>query len=180
MTLTSIRFQEVEVGSISPVRYTFRTVRKAPSLLLLLLVISLSAFAEETSFDRIRVPDSKGHSVKAVLTLSDQRQAVEIKPARGNTISIPYSAVDKFVYEYTRKHRVNEDTIATAAIGVGAVAMLTRSRNHWLEIDYHQDERPRIYVLRMDKRNYLQILDAVKKHTGKEPEILGNANKRKK
>jgi hypothetical protein len=29
----------------------------------------------------------------------------------------------------------------------------------------------------MEKRDYIRILDAVKAHTGKDPEILGNANK---
>jgi hypothetical protein len=37
---------------------------------------------------------------------------------------------------------------------------------------------PRTFVLRMDKHDYLRILDAVKTHTGKDAEILGNADKR--
>jgi hypothetical protein len=39
---------------------------------------------------------------------------------------------------------------------------------------------PKLYVLRMDKRNYLRILESIKRHTGKDAEILGNADKRKK
>lgn len=66
----------------------------------------------------------------------------------------------------------------TAPIGIGAVAMLTKSRAHWLEIDYKTADLIKAYVIRMDKNVYIRILDAVKAHTGKDAEILGNANKR--
>lgn len=134
--------------------------------------------AEETSFNRILVPDSKGRPVKALLTFTDQRHAIEIKPSKGNSVSIPFGVIDKCVYEYTRKHHVSETTIATAPLGVGAVAMIRKSTAHWLRIDYHDNEIPRLYILRMDKRNYLHVLEAVRKYTGKDAEILGNADKR--
>ena len=36
----------------------------------------------------------------------------------------------------------------------------------------------KVYVLRMDKKNYIRILDAIKAHTGQDAEVLGNAKKR--
>ena len=57
--------------------------------------------------------------------------------------------------------------------------MLTKSKSHWLQIDYRQQDLPKQYVLRMDKHDYLHILDAIKAHTGKDAEILGNADKRR-
>ena len=148
--------------------------------LILLLCLSLvaAAFADETSFHRIEVPNAKGNPVKAVLTFSDSNKAIQIQPAKGSAISIPYDAIEKFSYEYTKKHRVNGETIATAPLGIGAIAMITKSRSHWLQIDYREQNIPREYVVRMDKRNYLRILDAVKTHTGKDAEVLGNADKR--
>ena len=148
-------------------------------------VLVLCAFipfgnAEQTSFQRIHVPDPKGKPTKAVLSFDDQEQAVVIRPAKGNPVTIPYSSVDKFVYEYTKKHHVTEGRIATAPIGIGAIEMARKSRFHWLEINYHLAEVPKLYILRMDSHEYLPILQAVKKHTGKDPEILGNADKRKK
>ena len=122
--------------------------------------------------------DAKGRENKAVLIFSDNDKAVEVRPAKGDAVSIPYAAIDKFSYEFTKHHRVNEGTVLTAPIGVGAVAMLTKSRSHWLEIDYQDQDLPKSYVLRMDKKNYIHILDAIKAHTGKDTEILGNANKR--
>lgn len=116
--------------------------------------------------------------MNAVLMFSDSRQTVEIEPEKGAGVSIPYAAIEKFSYEFSKHHRINEKTIATAPIGIGAVFMLTKSRTHWLEIDYRQQDITKTYVVRMDKKNYIRILDAIKAHTGKDPEILGNANKR--
>lgn len=161
-------------------RYTFSIVTKTLSSLLVVCALIGFGVAEETSFHHIHVPDAKGRPVGAVLTFSDRDKAIVIQPAKGNPLTIPYDAVDKFVYEYTNKHHVSEASIATAPLGVGAVAMIRKSRSHWLRIDYHQQELPKVYVVRMDKKNYLRILDAVKAHTGKDAEVLGNADKRKR
>ena len=152
---------------------------KIASLALVILFVIAFAFADETSFHRIHVADSKGKQVRADLTFSDQRKAVEVHAVKGNGISIPYSQIDKFSYEYTKRHRISESSIATAPLGIGAIAMFTKSRSHWLEIDYFDARNVRqAYVLRMDKNDYLHILEAAKIHTGKEPEVLGNADKR--
>ena len=153
-------------------------MRRTFKVLFLLSIAAVLCTAEETSFQHIKVVDAKGRENKAVLIFSDNDKAVEVRPAKGDAVSIPYAAIDKFSYEFTKHHRVNEGTVLTAPIGVGAVAMLTKSRSHWLEIDYQDQDLPKSYVLRMDKKNYIHILDAIKAHTGKDTEILGNANKR--
>ena len=153
-------------------------MRRILKVLFFLSIACSLCLPEETSFHQIKVVDAKGKENKAVLTFSDNNNAVEVRPAKGNSVSIPYAAIEKFSYEYTKRHRVNEGTVLTAPIGIGAVAMLTKSRSHWLEIDYQDEDLPKAFVLRMDKKNYIHILDAIKAHTGKDTEILGNANKR--
>jgi len=162
----------------SGLRYTFRIVKIILSVALLLFTFGSSSAAEETSFKDVKVPSSKGKLVKGVLAFSDRDHAIEIHPAKGEPVIIPYTQIDKCSYEFTKRHRISEGSIATAPVGVGGVIMLTKSRSHWLEIDYQDQELPKIYVLRMDKGDYLKILDAVRDHTGKEAEILGNADKR--
>ena len=161
------------------IRYTFWIVNRILSVLLLIfLFINLSA-AEETSFQRVKVPDVKGRQTKAVLTFSDNDKAVEVRPVKGNPVTIPYGQIDKFAYEYTTKHRIKQGAIVmVASITAGAIVMFTKSKSHWLEIDYQDQDVLRAYVIRMDKRDYLHILEAAKNHTGKDAEILGNANKR--
>jgi hypothetical protein len=163
------------------IRYTLRIVHKIAAVLLFTLLAVHAGFAEETSFRRIQVPGRKGRQNKAVLTFNDANKAIEVRPVRADRatpISIPYGQIDKCTYEFTKKHRVSEGTIVTAPLGIGAILMLTRAKSHWLEIDYHVEDQPHAYVLRMDKHDYIHILEAVKKHVGIDVEVLGNANKR--
>ena len=149
-------------------------------ILLSFLLLTQFARAEETSFNRIKVPDPKGHPHKAALIFSDNDKAIEVRPLKGNPVDIPYAQIDRFSYEFTQKHRIKQGAVVMlASIPGGAIVMMTRSRSHWLEIDYFDQQLLKAYVVRMDKHDYLRILDAVKTHTGKDTEILGNANKRK-
>ena len=165
-------------------RYTLGNVRKRASVLASFLLVGATVavnlcFAADVSFHRVKVPDAKGRQNSAVLTFSDTDKAVEVRPLKGDTTTIPYSAIAQCSYEFTRKHRVNGGTIATSPVGVGAVMMLTKSKSHWLEIDYNEQGVAKAFVLRMDKREYLQILEALKAHTGIDAQVLGNAaNKR--
>lgn len=127
-----------------------------PVLLGLLLSLNYG-FASDVSFNRIKVPTPSGKRVKSVLTFSDTDQAIEVKPVKkGNSVTVPYAEISKCSYEFT----------------------MEPTRNYWLEIHYTHDQIPKTVVLHMDRRNYLRILDAVKAHTGKDAEILGNAAKR--
>lgn len=146
-----------------------------------IVVFSIGAslcFADDVSFHHVKVPNLKGQQIPAVLTFSDHDKAMEVLPAKGDAVNIPYSMIDKASYEFTERHRINEGTVATAPTGVGAVLMLTKSKSHWLEIDYHERDAAKAFVLRMDKHEYLKILDALKAHAGIDAEVLGNANKR--
>jgi hypothetical protein len=174
----SLKETEALYTQNSSIRYTFKNVKRIICILLVIFLVVTLGVAEETSFSRVAVPDSKGRQIKAMLTFSDDHKAVEVQPAKGPAVSIPYAEIYKFSYEYTKKHRVNEESIFTSAVGVGAIVMLTKSKSHWLEIDYREGEVPKSFLLRMDKHDYLRILDAVKAHTGKDAEVLGNANKR--
>jgi hypothetical protein len=161
------------------VRYTFKTVKRVLPVLVAILSFIPHLVAMDESFSRVKVPDAKGKPVNAVLTFSDQKQAVEIRSTKVPGLTIPYSRIYKFSYEYTKRHRVSEGTLASAPLGIGALMMLTKGRSHWLQIDYDDPQNVRkFYVLRMDKHDYLRILEAVKSHTGKDADVLGNANKR--
>jgi hypothetical protein len=95
-------------------------------------------------------------------------------------VAVPYDQLDKFSYEYTKKHRITQGAVVmVASLGAGAIVMLTKSKSHWLYIDYHEQSVPKSVVLRMDKGDYKKIFNAVKTHTGKEIEFLGDAKKEK-
>ena len=64
------------------VRYTFKTVRRVIPVVFVILSAIPHLMAADESFSRVKVPDSKGKPVNAVLTFSDQNQAVEIRPTK--------------------------------------------------------------------------------------------------
>ena len=145
------------------------------TFLLLSLKISL---ADETAFTGVKLADAKGKQADARLIFSDANSNMVVRVADRDVVLIPYSQLDKFSYEYTKKHRITQGAIVmVASLGAGAIVMLTKSKSHWLYIDYQEQNVAKSIVLRMDKNEYKKIFDAVKQHTGKEVEFLADAKK---
>ena len=144
------------------------------------LAVSNLAFAEDTAFN-VKLTDAKGKQAEARLIFSDTNKNVAIHVADRDFVTVPYDQLDKFSYEYTKKHRITQGAVVmVASLGAGAIVMLTKSKSHWLYIDYHEQNVPKNVVLRMDKNDYNKIFDAVKAHTGKEVEFLGDAKEKAK
>ena len=155
-------------------------MRKIICALLASLVLGNLSFAEETAFN-VKLADAKGKQAEARLIFSDQNKNVTVQVADRDFVTVPYDQLDRFSYEYTRKHRITEGAVVmVASLGAGAIVMLTKSKSHWLYIDYHEQSVPKSVVLRMDKNDYKKILEAVKTHTGKEVEMPGDAKDKSK
>ena len=146
------------------------------SLLLTLSLVASLSLAEETAFRRDKLADAKGKQIDAALILRDENKNLAIRVADHDFLTIHYDHIDKFSYEYTKKHRITQGALVmVASLGAGAIVMLTKSKSHWLYIDFHEETNAKTVVLRMDKNEYKQIFEAVKTHTGKEVEFLGDA-----
>jgi hypothetical protein len=151
------------------------------AVLLLALTLSNLGFAEETAFNGVKLADAKGKQADARLIFSDNNKNVVVRVADRDFVTIPYDQLDKFSYEYTKKHRITQGAVVmVASLGAGAIVMLTKSKSHWLYIDFHEQNTPKSIVLRMDKKEYQQIFGAVKSHTGKEVQYLGDAKDKQK
>lgn len=151
-----------------------------PVLLVICAVINLS-LAEETAFRGVKLADAKGKQADASLIFSDNNKNLVVRVADRDFVTMHYEQIDKCSYEYTKKHRITQGAIVmVASLGAGAIVMLTKSKSHWLYVDFHEQNVPKSVVLRMDKNEYKKIIDAVKTHTGKEVEFLGDAGKTKK
>lgn len=149
------------------------------SFLLILMLAGNFAFADETAFSGVKLADVKGKQADARLIFSDNNKNVVVRVADRDFVAIPYDQIDNFSYEYTKKHRVTQGAIVMiASLGAGAIVMLTKSKSHWLYIDFHEQNVPKSVVLRMDKKEYQSIIEAVKTHTGKEVQFLGDAKKK--
>jgi len=148
---------------------------------LVVLISGNFSFAEETAFRGVKLADAKGKQAEASLIFSDNNKNVVVRAADHDVVTIPYEQIDKFSYEYTKKHRITEGAIVmVASLGAGAIVMLTKSKSHWLYIDFHEQGNPRNVVLRMDKNEYKKIFEAIQTHTGKQVEFIGEAGKSKK
>ena len=154
---------------------------RAIALVLIALSFTNVAVAEEAMFNGVKLADVKGKQADAKLILSDATRNVVVRVSDRDLVTIPYDQVDRFSYEYTKKHRITQGAIVMAAsLGAGAIVMLTKSKSHWLYIDYHGQGLPKNIVLRMDKGEYKKILEAVMGHTGKDVELLGEAKEKSK
>lgn len=151
-------------------------MRTMISVGLTLLVALNFALSEESAFRDVRLADAKGKQAEASLIFSDNNKNVVVRVADRDVATIPYDQIDKFSYEYTKKHRITQGAIVmVASLGAGAIVMLTKSKSHWLYVDFHEQNAPKSLVLRMDKKDYKDIFAAVKTHTGKDVEFLGNS-----
>jgi hypothetical protein len=154
-------------------------LKRTAAELLAALLASSAALADDASYS-VKLADAKGTQSNAMLILADSDKNVVVRVADQPLATIPYDSVDKFSYEYTKKHRITQGAIVMiASIGVGAVVMLTKSKSHWLYIDYHDQSGAKTVVLRLDKKDYTTILESVKTHTGKNVEMLGETKKSK-
>lgn len=153
-----------------------KDMRRAIAVLLTILVMANLGLAEETTFTGVKLADAKGKQSDAHLLFSDANKNVVVRVADRDFVRIPYDQLDKFSYEYTKKHRITQGAVVmVASLGAGAIVMMTKSKSHWLYIDFHEQNVPKSVVLRLDKHEYQHIFEAVKTHTGKEVEFLGDA-----
>jgi len=136
------------------------------------LAVANLSFAEETTF-KVKLPDAKGKQADANMILSDTNKNIVVRVADRDAVTIPYDQLDKLSYEYTKKHRITQGAIVmVVSLGAGAIVMLTKSKSHWLYIDFREQNAPKSVVLRMDKSDYKNICASLKTHTGKEVEGL--------
>ena len=156
-------------------------MKKLISLITMLFVTVNLSLAEETAFRGVKLADAKGKQADCTLIFSDNNKNVVVHLADRDLVAIPYDQIDKFSYEYTKKHRVTQGAIVmVASLGAGAIVMLTKSKSHRLYIDFHEQNAPKTVVLRMDKNEYKKIIEAVKTHTGKDVQFLGDAKDKSK
>lgn len=156
-------------------------MKKTASLICALLLMVNFSLSEETAYRGVKLADAKGKQADCSLILSDNNKNVVIRLSDRDLVTIPYDQIDKFSYEYTKKHRITQGAIVmVASLGAGAIVMLTKSKSHWLYIDYREQNVSKTIVLRMDKGEYKKIFEGIKSHTGKDVEFLGDAKSKEK
>ncbi len=83
-------------------------------------------------------------------------------------VEIPYTSVVAVSYELASRHRVAEGAaVMTASLGAGALLMATKTKSHWLTIQYKDGGSTQSTVLHLDKSEYEGVISAMEAKTGK-------------
>jgi len=139
------------------------------------------AVTADVIYDKEKLSDAREHQVKCHLVFSENTKALIVTVAGRTVADIPYNTIDKFSYEFAKHHRIKQGAIVmVASLGAGAVVMLTKSKTHWLTVDYHEGQTAKELVLRMDKKDYKDIISTAQAQTGKSVEMVEGAVKHKK
>jgi hypothetical protein len=150
------------------------------SLFAIVALMASTAFSADQTFNGVKVTDAKGKQTDARLLFNDTAKNITIRVADKDFLIVPYEGIDKVSYDYTKKHRITQGAVVmVASLGAGAIVMLTKSKSHWLYIDFHDQNAPKSVVLRMDKNEYQNIISAVSTHLGKSVEGYGDNKKPK-
>jgi hypothetical protein len=135
----------------------------------LLVSITTFAAADDVVFHRTQLVDGKNHETHADLIFSPSTRTLSVRVADRMLAEVPYDRIDKISYEYSKHHRVKQGAIImVASLGAGSIVMLTKSKSHWLYVDYKDNDISKSIVLRMDKKEYKNILLTAREQTGKE------------
>lgn len=136
-----------------------------------MLLIAATGIVQAQTFSKTKMIDAKGKEV--TVSLEFDQAGLAVKTLKTPIADVPYASISKLSYELTSRRRVKEGAVVMiASLGVGAIVMLTKSKNHWLYVDYKDaDGKPDDLTLKLDKSEYERVLKTAKELSGKEVEI---------
>lgn len=146
------------------------------ALICLALAVALvpAGRAQDVTFSKTKYSSVKQPKEAEVdLSITDSKILVKGKKVNGIDFQIPYSSIDAMSYELASRHRVAEGAVVMlASLGAGAVLMATKSKSHWLDIQYHEGDAKELMVLRLDKSEYKKVIATLEARTGKSITVL--------
>jgi hypothetical protein len=150
------------------------TLKQTMLSLTLTLALVPAGFSQDVTFSKTRYTSLKQPKESAVdLSITDSKILIKGRRVSGITTEIPYSSIDSMSYELAVRHRVSEGAmVMLVSLGTGAVVMATKTKSHWLAIEYHEGDAKQSTVLRLDKSEYRNVIAALEARTGKHIAIL--------
>jgi len=154
-----------------------RIKKTIPSLALLLALVP-AGMAQDVTFSKTRYSSPKQRAEVFVnLSITDSKILIKSKKVSKKIptidMEIPFSSIDAMSYELASRHRVQEGTAVMAvSLGAGAIVMGTKTKSHWLAIDYHEGAAKQSTVLQLDKSEYENVIATLEARTGKHITVL--------
>jgi hypothetical protein len=138
-------------------------------IVLAAIVVALvsTCLAEDATFKKVRywsVKQPKESDV--VLTITDSKILIKGENANKDmapiNFEIPYSAIESLTSERSERHRVSEGLL----VG-GVITASTKTKSHWLDIEYHGGDAKQVVTLHLDKTEYEDVISTLEARTGK-------------
>ncbi len=135
------------------------------SLLSGLLLGALSVLpAAAQSFSGAELYQSAGtktEKTKGSVNLDSQAKALRFVAGKGQVLAdVPYGSIQKISYEKSAKPRY------AAAVIVSPLFLFSKSKRHWMTVEYTVGAEKKTALIRLDKSNYEAALKAVESQTG--------------
>ena len=116
----------------------------------------------------------KTKDVQVELTFVGKNKLV-VRKAGATIAEIPYSTIDRISYEYNQRHRIAEGAALLAfSLGASAILMGSKTKTHWMAVEYKQENLPKTLIVRLDKDEYQGAIATAEAETGKKVERLGD------
>lgn len=146
-----------------------RTAWLVGAFFLLAVTLAPTSRGDDVTFNKTRYSSVKQPKESEVgLTITESKVLIRGKKKNGVTTEIPFSSIDSITYELSARHRVQEGAgVMLLSPATGAVLMLTKTKSHWLAIQYHDGDQKQEMVLRLDKSEYEKVLSTLEARTGK-------------
>jgi hypothetical protein len=140
--------------------------------LALILALLPSGFAHDVNFNKSKFSSvTQPKVIDVYLSVTDSKLMVTAKKSSAIDLEIPFSSIDSITFEFAERHRVAKGAaVMVLSLGVGAVLMATKTKSHWLAIEYHVDGDKKEAVLQLDKSEYQGVIAALESRTGKKVE----------
>lgn len=134
-----------------------------------LLANSVAVFAQN-KFDDVKLIKSKdgkkAEEFDSELEINKETGEILVKEKKGGTLKIAKTQITKIIYERASKPRY------AAGLLLAWPLLFTKSKKHFLTIQYKEGEKGEFALLRLDKNNYQTILAAAEAATGIKVENL--------
>jgi len=141
--------------------------RKQILFMAIIVALFSTCRAEDATFKKVRywsVEQPKESDV--VLTVTDSKLLIKGENANKKMapvdFEIPYSAIESLTSEQSERHRVSEGLL----VG-GVITASTKTKSHWLDIEYHVGDAKQVVTLHLDKTEYQDVISILEAKTGR-------------
>jgi hypothetical protein len=138
----------------------------------------VACHAQDLVFTRVNLCSlNESHEEPITLRLTDRELQLDSMQSIVR-IHVLYSAISGMSYERSAHHRIPQASAAgVVSPAAGLIVGATKANEYWLVIDYAEGGNNTRTVLRLDKRDYQEIISDLEKRTGKSVAVVNAAAK---